>query len=76
MRTAAVRATHAGGVLVIVGSMSSVSHAQADALAEQAGTEILACSIDATSLLDPMSTAPASWRNWSRRPCSRDAACW
>ncbi len=50
------QAAHAGGVLVIVGSMSSVSHAQAAALAEQAGAEILACSIDATSLLDPMST--------------------
>lgn len=49
---------HPGGVLAIVGSMSSVSHAQAQALQEQAGEQLLVRTIDAAALLDPLSLLP------------------
>lgn len=55
---AATTAPHAGGVLILVGSMSSISHAQAQALQDQAGRDLLACTLDAAALLDPMSLLP------------------
>ncbi|WP_432240124.1 4-hydroxythreonine-4-phosphate dehydrogenase PdxA [Herbaspirillum robiniae] len=45
----------AGGILAIVGSMSSVSHAQARALRDSAGAALSHFEIDAAALLDPMS---------------------
>lgn len=46
---------HGGGVLAVVGSMSSVSHAQAALLRQQAGAELVAFEISAAQLLDPHS---------------------
>ncbi|MFJ3055207.1 4-hydroxythreonine-4-phosphate dehydrogenase PdxA [Herbaspirillum sp. NPDC087042] len=51
----AADATHSGAVLAIVGSMSSVSHAQAQTLAMRAGAALQAFEIDAAALLDPAS---------------------
>ncbi len=52
---AVANATQSGAVLAIVGSMSSVSHAQAEALKQRAGTALAAFEIDAAALLDPLS---------------------
>ncbi|RDU99493.1 4-hydroxythreonine-4-phosphate dehydrogenase PdxA [Trinickia dinghuensis] len=48
---------HPRGVLVVVGSMSSVSHGQIDALQRDAGETLERVDIDAATLLDPVSAA-------------------